>query len=67
MSESRIRTNEMTTSVGGDLIVAIPFTIEHESHISSPLAIIAILVSKPFGARKREQRLARLRRPRGAH
>jgi hypothetical protein len=49
------------------LIVVIPFTIEHESHICSPLATFAILVSKPFGVRKREQSTGALRRPRTAH
>jgi hypothetical protein len=42
----------MTSRIAGDLVIVVPFTVEHESHISSPFAVIAILVSKPIGIRK---------------
>src|SRR5262245_19293866 len=36
MAESRIRANEMTSSIAGNLVIVVPFAIEHESHIGSP-------------------------------
>src|SRR5215510_15699087 len=52
MAESRIRANEMTSSIAGNLVIVVPFAIEHESHIGSPFPAIAILVSKAIGIRK---------------
>jgi hypothetical protein len=55
MAESRIRANEMTSRIARDLVIVVPFAVEHESHIGSPLPAIAILVSKPIGIRKLQQ------------
>src|SRR5215831_21236096 len=55
MAESRIRANEMTSSITGDLVIVVPFGVEHESHVGSPFPAIAILVSKPIGIRKLQQ------------
>jgi hypothetical protein len=52
MAESRIRANEMTSRIARDLVIVVPFAVEHESHIGSPFPVIAILVSKPIGIRK---------------
>src|SRR5215471_14991649 len=52
MAESRIRANEMTSRIARDLVIVVPFAIEHESHIDSPFPAIGILVSKPIGIRK---------------
>jgi hypothetical protein len=52
MAESRVCANEMTSRIAGDLVIVVPFAVKHESHISSPFAVIAILVSKPIGIRK---------------
>src|SRR5262245_44237355 len=37
MTESRIRANEMTARIAGDLVIVVPFAVEHESHISFSL------------------------------
>src|SRR5215813_12968552 len=52
MAESRIRANEMTSRIARDLVIVVPFAIEHESHIGSPFPAIGILVSKRIGRRK---------------
>jgi hypothetical protein len=42
----------MTSRIARDLVIVVPFAVEHESHIGSPFPVIAILVSKPIGIRK---------------
>jgi hypothetical protein len=42
----------MASRIARDLVIVVPFTVEHESHSRSPFALIAILVSKPIGIRK---------------